>query len=147
MASMPIPRLSPGATLTLDFVNRLIDEVNALKKFSVGPGLALYESTAGRVISLAAQPPQVFGSSKEDNSGGTLKTLAHVQGTQDTDTWSATGDLGPLTLTILTDFKYDTTNHQFTYRTRTLTFDKGGNLRTISAESDPVLVTTAEACT
>lgn len=143
--SMPIPRLTPGSTLTLDFVNKLVDELNWLRKFGVGPGLSLQETTAGRVVSLNAIPKAATGA-KEDKSGGTPQDLAHVQGTQDTDDWKRDDDKCPLTLTVLTDFKYDTSTHEFTYRTRMLTFDKGGNLTEVSAESAPVVVTTAEAC-
>lgn len=73
----------------------------------------------------------------EDYSGGELLELAYVQAQQDTDDWDKSEDDQPVTIRIITDIEYSSTDDELTYRTRTLQFDRGGNLLSISAESDP----------
>lgn len=78
-----------------------------------------------------------------DYSGGTVKQLGFIQGTQDTDTWDRDSENVPLEVQVVTDAKYDATTHKITVRTRTLSFDRGGNLTGVSAESDLVEITEA----
>ena len=111
-------------------------------KIMVGPGLAMQRVAGGTLISLLENKAIA---TLEDCSGGTTKELAHVQATQDIDTYNRDTDGCPVSVAVITDFEF-TADYKLAYRTRTLTFDKGGNLISISAESDLVVVTTAEEC-
>ena len=108
----------------------------------VGPGLTMQRVAGGTLISLLENKAIA---AVQDCSGGTTKELAHIQAAQDTDTWDRDTDGCPVSVAVITDFEF-TADYKLAYRTRTFTYDKGGNLISISAESDLVVVTTAEEC-
>lgn len=125
-------------------LNEIIAAINDLMKLGVGPGLSIRETAAGKVISALA--PKVK-SHVQNYDGGTLAELLQNQGAADADTWTRDTDDCPVSLQVITDIQYDNTTHKITFRTRTLEFDRGGNLLSISAESALVDITTAIACT
>lgn len=137
-----IPRVQKGQPLTADTLNKIIDAVNAQGHVNVGAGLAMKKSAGGTLISLLETKAIA---AIQDCSGGTTKELAHVQATQDTDTWDRDTDGCPVSVAVITDFEF-TADYKLAYRTRTFTYDRGGNLISISAESDLVAITTAEEC-
>lgn len=81
-----------------------------------------------------------FGSSQWlYGSDGALTALAATHATRNTDTWSVlTNPRKGVSYNVVTDISYSTTTHRLTYRMRTLTYDKRGRLRGVSAESDPL---------
>lgn len=121
-------------------INSIIEAVEELQNAQPGPGLA---KTRDGVLYLAAKSSGTAVGSKSPSSGGTELELDQTQGTQDTDTWTRSSDDCPVVVQVVTDIKYDTSTHKLTFRTRDFTFDRGGNLTAISAESALVEVTTA----
>lgn len=118
-------------------INDTRAEVESARIRGVGPGLAMFTGSGGTHIA--------FIPTATSTPSGDMSELAHVQGTQDTDSWER-GDEG-VSVTVATDIRYDTSTYQLTYRTRTFEFDRDGRLKSISAESEPVLVTQAGECT
>lgn len=125
-------------------MNEIIEALNTLMSIGIGPGLAGRQTHTGLHISAMTQKSKGFIQSFD---GGTLSDMDSVQGTRDTDTWDRNDDDCPVAVDIITDIQYSNVTHKIQFRTRTLTFDRGGNLKEISAESDLVDITTAIACT
>lgn len=74
------------------------------------------------------------------------KKLAHVQGTQDTDTWVKDTDLCGVNFQFITDLIYDPASHKLQWRARTAKVDSCGKIYEITGEDDLVDITTAEEC-
>lgn len=115
--------------------------IKRLEQMQAGRGITLAKSPGG--ITISSSDTGKSKTIKSDNLSGDPKVLTHTQGTQDTDTYDRDDDKVPVTFTVITDIKYDMTTHKLTYRERTITTDK---LQSISAESDLIEITEAQAC-
>ena len=124
-------------------ISALERRLKKLENIRGGRGV-IVENAPGGVMISARTPAAVARSRREDNSGGTLLVLGFTQGQADTDSWSRAGDDRPVKITVVTDVQYDTTTHKLTLCGRDLTYDRGGNLSSVSGEST-VLVEITEA--
>jgi hypothetical protein len=131
----------------LDKLNRLVEGLNTWEKLAVGKGLTLQRNAAGVALDMNVEGSKRTVNSGEatDCSGGTLVELTSQQGVEDTDVW-VVGDDCPVSFQVLSDVQYNLVNMQLIYRTRTVTTDRCGKVVEISAESDPIVITTAEEC-
>ena len=140
-----IDRIKPGdKTNSADKQNEIIDTLNALLKMMSGDGLISRQTHSGTIF--AIDKPRTL-QKRLAWLGGNLKELLATQGAQDTDTWDQEDNQCPVSVQIITDMQYSNLTHKIQARYRTLTFDRGGNLISISAESGLVDITTAIACT
>lgn len=136
-----------GALRRADDIQQCVEAIRELQQVVTnlaGPGLG--RTTTGTLFVVKRQQA-AQGGATEDHSGGTADDLDFTQGTQDTDTWTRDTDDEPVTVKVVTDIEYNTTDHKLKMRTRTLSYDRGGNLTAISAESDLTDITTAVECT
>lgn len=147
----PIELIKPGDPANSSAkINELISTINELMKISAGPGLALRQTHAGIQISSLAPKVRPF---VQNFDGGTLAEMLQTQATVDEDNWerdydaAATYSDQPVTIQVMTDLQYSNTTHKIQARFRTLEFDRGGNLKSISIEGDLVDITLAIACT
>lgn len=141
----PIELIKPGDPANSSAkINELISTINELMKISVGPGLALRQTHAGIQISSLAPKVRPF---VQNFDGGTLVEMLQTQATLDEDDWDRKRDDQPVTIQVMTDLQYSNTTHKIQARFRTLEFDRGGNLKSISIEGDLVDITLAIACT
>jgi hypothetical protein len=134
-----LERIKPGQVLTTKHINQCIDAIEELRRQPPGPGLAKAMDGTLYVVNKRRNVESV----QSDSLSGDPKVLAHTQGTQDADTYSRDTDKVPVTFTFITDIGYDPVTHQLTYRERTATTDK---LSSVSAESDLIVITEAQAC-
>ncbi len=145
-----LERVTAGSRISASHINAIVDAINELARLSVGPGLTMRQSTGGRTISL--QFPRGLGGPGAGDyepptcTGGELAELDAEQGEADTDDWSRVDDACPVAVKIVTDVEYDTLTYKLSYRTRSLTFDRCGQLLEISAESALTEITEAEGC-
>jgi hypothetical protein len=126
-------------------LNKLVEGVRRSENLTGGPGVSIVQTQGGPGIFIR---PMVAGGvgAQKSCTGGDLLELDHLQGTQDTDTWDRTAENCPVSVELITDWQYDTTSHKLSYRTRTFTLNRCGELTAISAESELVDAHTAEAC-
>ncbi|MEN6583060.1 MAG: hypothetical protein ABFD54_11470 [Armatimonadota bacterium] len=128
---------TPGQRLSADTISAIIEAINALNT---------------TVINLASQLPEQAprrgGGSEPKGNTSNPTVLGITQNTQDTDTWELDSATTPVTIKFMTEVYYDAaTTHKIFCRYRTITIDTKGCVRSISAESDPVEITEAVACT
>lgn len=125
-------------------INAIVNEINELHASQARAAVGVGKTADGVTY------PIKRGGRKEDRTslGGAEKQLSCVMGSADTDRYSRWGDdlYKRLQLSVITDWHYDTSTHQITVRTRTLTFDVHGCLVDVSEESEPIIVHTAEPC-
>jgi hypothetical protein len=72
------------------------------------------------------------------------KALAHVNGTQDTDTWIRATDRKAVTLYAITDIYWDSPSIKA--RLRPMKFDSLGMLYEVGGEDVAITIATAETC-
>ena len=150
---MRIPRFKKGQHLnqSRDHLNQIVDALNKLSALRGDPFIRVSQVADGYTfgLNLPVLLPRIPKQCARREADTEYRTLAATQGTQDTDTWeypAGTEDELGVKVQVITDLKYDTTAHTFTYRTRTLQFDKFGHLNKVTAESAETTVTTAAAC-
>jgi hypothetical protein len=125
--------------------NEVRAAINELMLMTTGPGLLSRDTNLGKVIYAPTSSKKKGNIASFD--GGTLTELLQTQATADVDEWDRDTDDCPVSVQLMTDLQYDNVTHKIQARYRTLEFDRGGNLISISAEGDLVDVTTAIACT
>ena len=133
---MPIVKqFQPGEIITAARLNESV--ASAIEAHSKG-------------LPVAAEPEQSSGPHPDDER----KALAAVHATADTDAWdiinahdSAHADYQKgAEIVVLTDVQYDSATFQLAYRGRTLSFDSGGRLVSVSAETALVQSVQFEKC-
>lgn len=129
-------------------LNALVEAVQAWDKLAVGPGLEVRRHAGGMLLNVKPQAAARKAGGSEDCSGGDLQTIGCTMGTQDSDTWARGGETPKqVAVEVFTDISWDEVSGQIVGRMRTLTFDKCGNLKSISAEDDLLTLITTESCT
>lgn len=137
---MKLKKVSANERIRAEHINQLIDAYNALSNIAVGPGLEKKQTDTGVSFWLINTQPTTKTTKP---LSGDPKQLSHVQGTQDTDTYDRDTDKAPVSFTDITEIKYDETTHQLIFRYRTIVAD---GIKSVSAESDPVIITTTVGC-
>ena len=126
----------------IKLVKALDGRLKKVENIKGGKGVKVLNSPGG--LSVFAAVPQGGDSRARTGSTANALVLTNVQATQDTDDWERAVDRRAVTVKVVADIQYDTTDHKITMRTRTFTFDSAGALAEISEESDPLtLITTA----
>ena len=133
----------------IEQLNALVGAVERWDKLAVGPGLELRRHAGGMLLNVKPQAAvRKAAGEAEDCSGGDLQTMQNTLGTQDSDTWARGGETPKqVAVEVFTDISWDEVSGQIVGRMRTLTFDKCGNLKSISAEDDLLTLITTESCT
>lgn len=123
-------------------LNALASAVTRWEKMAVGPGLELRNHSGGMLLNVKHQPgKRRGGSAAEDNTD--VKTLTAVQATQDTDTYDSETDSEDwVAISYIHDIEYDVNTGKLQYRVRTAKV----KALAVTAESDPIEITTAEIC-
>lgn len=138
----------------LDWMDAVTQVVNRSDRITVGPGLAILKTAGSVGISVKRSHAAAAQGKAPSGWPCDVISLAATQGQQDTDDWNRDGTItagGTLTdrgvsMSVVTDWEYDLVTRQLGYRTRTLVFDKRGALKSVSAESELIVATTAEVC-
>ena len=130
-------------------LNALVEAVQAWDKLAVGPGLEVRHHAGGMLLNVKPQAAaRKAAGEAEDCSGGDLQTIGCTMGTQDSDTWARGGETPKqVAVEVFTDISWDEVSGQIVGRMRTLTFDKCGKLKSVSAEDDLLTLITTESCT
>lgn len=132
----------------IEKLNALVEAVQAWDKLAVGPGLEVRRHAGGMLLNVKPQAAARKAGAAEDCSGGDVQTMQTTLGTQDSDTWARGGETPKqVAVEVFTDISWDAASGQIVGRMRTLTFDKCGNLKSISAEDDLLTLITTESCT
>ena len=133
----------------IEKLNALVEAVERWDKLSVGPGLEGRRHAGGMLLNVKPQAAvRKAAGEAEDCSGGDLQTMQNTLGTQDSDTWARGGETPKqVAVEVFTDISWDEVSGQIVGRMRTLSFDKCGNLKSISAEGDLLTLITTESCT
>ena len=135
-------RQPPQAIVQWRDLEPILQEVERQSNFTV-QGATLHDSPSGRSISVPK--PQATTSAASPTPGGTPLSVASVFGSQDTDTLSSSQTAGKfVSLTVVTDAWYDPSTQKLQARTRTIVL---AGVQSVSAESDPILIDQAVACT
>lgn len=133
-----------GDPITAEKVNELIQAVNA-SKVVIGKGLE--GSFSSRGIVLKAKPkeaPRGGGTASNLRATGPTQTMGFTQDTQDTDEYVYEDSGGIVEVKVITDIAFKESSGELVFRYRTLSFDIPP--KSISAESDEVVITVAEVC-
>jgi len=132
-----------------DKLNALATAVQAWDKLAVGPGLEVRRHAGGMLLNVKPQAAaRKAAGEAEDCSGGDVQTMQTTLGTQDSDTWARGGETPKqVAVEVFTDISWDEVSGQIVGRMRTLTFDKCGKLKSVSAEDDLLTLITTESCT
>ncbi len=131
-------KISGVGLIPISKYNELVDVVRWLMQNAIitaGPGLEVRVLPQGRGVGLS--------SISQDEVSGDPKVLASTQGARDTDSYDRETDGCPVQLQVLTDWDYDPSTHQLTFRTRTVT---AVGITAVSAESELVICETAVEC-
>ena len=133
----------------IEKLNALVEAVERWDKLSVGPGLEVRRHAGGMLLNVKPQAAvRKAAGEAEDCSGGDLQTIGCTMGTQDSDTWARGGETPKqVAVEVFTDISWDEVSGQIVGRMRTLTFDKCGKLKSVSAEDDLLTLITTESCT
>lgn len=128
-------------------LNALASAIQRWERMAVGPGLELRTHSGGMLLNVKQQAAARKAGGSEDCSGGDLQTIGCTMGTQDSDTWARGGETPKqVAVEVFTDISWDEVSGQIVGRMRTLTFDKCGKLKSVSAEDDLLTLITTESC-
>ncbi len=137
-------RKRPGEQVTWADYNALLDMLESLLVVP-GNGIQVSRSPRGQMVSATAPSRGGSGVSVPE-ADGPIVELGHVQGTRDTDTWTANQGHG-VRVFLATDIQYSEETGKFEFRPRPAEITESGRFRFIGAEDDPaVLITTTEEC-
>lgn len=132
-------------------LTRLVESANRMENLTGGPGVAVLRSAGGVSVSLTGTGGEARSTPGEAAEGqiSDTKTLARLQGSRDTDSWTRGEDSPPRSVRVylITDMRYNTDTLRFTFRARPCTFDTAGRLYSIGPEDeDETLVFEAVLC-
>lgn len=144
MIDRPIPINSSPAQLA-ERMEELRREIMRMNRLTGGKAVAISNTPGGIGIAIKTAELAKFTNVSEP-TGGEVLALALTQDTQDTDDYDRGDDDCPVSVKVVTEVQYDSTDHKLYARTRTLTFNRAGKLDSISTESDRVEITEAEGC-
>jgi hypothetical protein len=134
-----LPSKVMGGFVSSNQFNALVDAVHEFSRFSVGPGLEMRETAAGRALSLSS------ASGDDCDTVSTLPLNSEV-GMDMSDSWMQSNAHFGVSIKVPALMTYDTSSGSFKVYRRTWTFDACGNLKSIGAINAGEIVFTADAC-